>query len=120
MVADQIVLPYLWRRYLSFMRALVGSVDYWNTAIAGRFNVAVDGLRQPGSAFKPFTYLEAFRQGHASLSMAFFGDPEIQHALGAAGMQVRDQHLVYAAATARWAGFMDERHWYFTSADEDG
>lgn len=29
MVADQIVLPYLWRRYLSFMRALVGSACLW-------------------------------------------------------------------------------------------
>ena len=43
--------------------ALVGSVDYWNQAISGNFNIAVDGLRQPGSAFKPFTYLEAFRTG---------------------------------------------------------
>ncbi|MBP7692922.1 MAG: transglycosylase domain-containing protein [Anaerolineales bacterium] len=49
--------------------ALVGSADYWNAAIAGSFNVAVDGLRQPGSAFKPFTYLEAFRQGYAPATM---------------------------------------------------
>jgi membrane peptidoglycan carboxypeptidase len=43
--------------------ALVGSLDYWDPAISGNFNIAVDGLRQPGSSFKPFTYLEAFRQG---------------------------------------------------------
>jgi membrane carboxypeptidase/penicillin-binding protein len=49
--------------------ALVGSVDYWNPAISGSFNIAVDGLRQPGSSFKPFTYLEAFRLGTAPASM---------------------------------------------------
>ncbi len=49
--------------------ALVGSLDYWNTAISGNFNIAVDGLRQPGSTFKPFTYLEAFRLGYSPASM---------------------------------------------------
>ncbi len=49
--------------------ALVGSLDYWNPAIAGNFNIAVDGLRQPGSSFKPFTYLEAFRQAYGPASM---------------------------------------------------
>lgn len=29
MVADQMVLPYIWRRYLSFMRAMVGSACLW-------------------------------------------------------------------------------------------
>ncbi|MFI4981005.1 MAG: penicillin-binding protein, partial [Nevskiales bacterium] len=43
--------------------AMVGSLDYWNAAISGNFNIAVDGLRQPGSSFKPYTYLEAFRTG---------------------------------------------------------
>ena len=43
--------------------AMLGSVDYWNADIDGNFNIAVDGLRQPGSSFKPFTYLEAFRTG---------------------------------------------------------
>lgn len=51
------------------VRALVGSVDYWNAALAGSFNIAVDGRRQPGSAFKPFTYLEAFRQGLSPATM---------------------------------------------------
>jgi len=51
------------------IRALVGSVDYWNRAISGNFNIAVDGQRQPGSAFKPFTYLEAFRQGFSPATM---------------------------------------------------
>lgn len=51
------------------IRAMVGSLDYWNAAIDGSFNVAVDGLRQPGSSFKPFTYLTAFSQGYTAASM---------------------------------------------------
>ncbi len=42
--------------------SMVGSLDYFNDAIDGKFNVAT-GLRQPGSAFKPITYLELLRQG---------------------------------------------------------
>lgn len=49
--------------------AMVGSLDYWNEAIDGRFNVAADGLRQPGSSFKVFTYLTAFAQGYTPASM---------------------------------------------------
>ncbi len=45
--------------------AMVGSVDYWNEAIAGRYNAAL-GLRQPGSAFKPFTYVTLLSQGYTA------------------------------------------------------
>jgi membrane peptidoglycan carboxypeptidase len=41
---------------------MVGSVDYWNDAVDGKFNVTT-GLRQPGSSFKPFTYLTLLTQG---------------------------------------------------------
>ncbi len=51
------------------IRAMVGSIDYWNQEIDGSFNVAVDGLRQPGSAFKPFTYLTALSQGYTAATM---------------------------------------------------
>jgi penicillin-binding protein 1C len=44
--------------------AMVGSVDYWNDAIDGKFNVAT-GLRQPGSSFKPFTYVTLLSQGYS-------------------------------------------------------
>ncbi|MEX2033222.1 MAG: transglycosylase domain-containing protein [Candidatus Colwellbacteria bacterium] len=57
--------------------AMVGSKDYYgksepegctqgkNCRFEGNFNVATQGLRQPGSAFKPFVYLTAFQQGFA-------------------------------------------------------
>jgi membrane carboxypeptidase/penicillin-binding protein len=51
------------------IRAMVGSLNYWDAAIDGSFNVAVDGLRQPGSSFKPFTYLTAFSQGYTPATM---------------------------------------------------
>jgi len=45
--------------------AMVGSLDYWDDSIDGQFNVAVDGQgRQPGSSFKPFTYLTMLSQGY--------------------------------------------------------
>ncbi|HEY4496867.1 MAG TPA: PBP1A family penicillin-binding protein [Candidatus Paceibacterota bacterium] len=43
--------------------AMVGSADYFNIENEGNFNVAVKGLRQPGSAFKPFAFLTAFEKG---------------------------------------------------------
>lgn len=56
--------------------ALVGSKDYFaknpepenclsgvNCAFEPEFNVAYQGLRQPGSALKPFVYLTAFQKG---------------------------------------------------------
>lgn len=49
--------------------AMVGSADYWDESIDGKFNVAVDGLRQPGSSFKPFTYVTFLSQGHNAAYM---------------------------------------------------
>ena len=43
--------------------ALVGSKDYFDIENEGNFNVATQGLRQPGSALKPFAYLTAFKKG---------------------------------------------------------
>ncbi|MCP5100504.1 MAG: hypothetical protein GY943_33560 [Chloroflexi bacterium] len=51
------------------IKALVGSLNYWDEQIDGSFNVAVDGLRQPGSSFKPFTYLTALSQGYSAATM---------------------------------------------------
>lgn len=44
--------------------AMVGSKDYFAEDIPGQFNVAVDGLRQPGSSIKPVTYATALKQGY--------------------------------------------------------
>src|SRR3989339_860637 len=43
--------------------AMVGSYDF-NDEKFGKFNVAELGLRQPGSALKPFTYGLAFEKGY--------------------------------------------------------
>ena len=45
--------------------ALVGSKNYFAKDIQGNFNVATQGLRQPGSALKPFNYLTGFEKGYA-------------------------------------------------------
>jgi penicillin-binding protein 1C len=49
--------------------SMVGSADYNNPDIDGQFNVAVDGLRQPGSSIKPVTYLAMFRKGYTPSTM---------------------------------------------------
>lgn len=49
--------------------AMVGSKDYFSKDIDGQFNVAVDGLRQPGSSIKPVTYLLALRKGYTPATM---------------------------------------------------
>jgi len=58
---------------------MVGSVDYFNRDIDGQVNVSL-APRQPGSSFKPFTYLTAFAQGYTAASMLMdvrtvFDDP---------------------------------------------
>jgi membrane peptidoglycan carboxypeptidase len=50
--------------------AMVGSRDYFDTAIDGAVNVA-DQYRQPGSAFKPFVYAQAFYNRYAPASVVF-------------------------------------------------
>lgn len=42
--------------------AMVGSRDYYDTQIDGKFNVAL-AKRQPGSSFKPIVYAKAFEKG---------------------------------------------------------
>ena len=50
--------------------AMVGSRDYFDKEIDGNFNAAL-GLRQPGSAFKPFVYAQAFRKGFTPETIVF-------------------------------------------------
>jgi penicillin-binding protein 1A len=44
------------------VRAMVGGPDYSEAP----FNLATNGHRQPGSAFKPFTLVTALQQGHST------------------------------------------------------
>lgn len=51
--------------------AMVGSKDYFDVENEGNFNVATQGLRQPGSALKPFVYLNAFEKGYTPDTVLF-------------------------------------------------
>ncbi len=51
--------------------AMVGSRDYFDTENEGNFNVATQGLRQPGSALKPFVYLTAMTKGYTPDTVVF-------------------------------------------------
>lgn len=51
--------------------ALVGSRGYFDEAIDGNFDVASQGLRQPGSSIKPFAYLAAFKKGFTPDTVLF-------------------------------------------------
>lgn len=49
--------------------SMVGSKNYFADDIPGKFNVAVNGLRQPGSSIKPVTYATALSQGMTPATM---------------------------------------------------
>lgn len=51
--------------------ALVGSANYFDTANDGNFDVATQGLRQPGSSIKPFAYMTAFQKGYTPDTLLF-------------------------------------------------
>ncbi len=56
--ADQVALVAVDPR-THFVKAMVGGVDYNNS----QFNRAIQAIRQPGSAFKPFVFYAAFASG---------------------------------------------------------
>ncbi len=50
--------------------SMVGSKDYSATDSSGyKFNVVTQGLRQPGSSIKPFTYATAFKKGYTAATL---------------------------------------------------
>ena len=51
--------------------AMVGSKNYFDVENDGNFNVATQGLRQPGSAIKPLAYLTAFKKGFGPNTVVF-------------------------------------------------
>lgn len=50
--------------------AMVGSKNYFDKTIDGAYNVAT-AHRQPGSSFKPFIYLTAFKEGYTPETVLF-------------------------------------------------
>lgn len=56
--------------------SLVGSKDYFDIENDGNFNVAVQGLRQPGSTIKPFAYIAAFKKGYTPDTIVFDTETE--------------------------------------------
>ncbi|PCI28999.1 hypothetical protein COB55_02925 [Candidatus Wolfebacteria bacterium] len=54
---------------------MVGSRDYFDEDIDGNFNI-ITTHRQPGSAFKPFVYATAFKQGYTPETVVFDLDTE--------------------------------------------
>lgn len=64
--------------------AMVGSRDYSATESGGyKFNVATQGLRQPGSAIKPISYATAFKKGYTPATVLM--DVETKYPSGEAG-----------------------------------
>lgn len=49
--------------------SMIGSKDYMDDEFEGKFNVAVQGLRQPGSSIKPITYAAAFEKGYTPATL---------------------------------------------------
>jgi membrane peptidoglycan carboxypeptidase len=50
--------------------SMVGSKDYSATDSSGyKYNVVTQGLRQPGSSIKPFTYATAFKKGYTAATL---------------------------------------------------
>lgn len=64
--------------------SMVGSRDYFDTAIDGNFNVAL-AKRQPGSSFKPFIYATAFNKGFTPNTVLFDLPTEFQTTCNAYG-----------------------------------
>jgi len=50
--------------------SMVGSRDYFDEEIDGKYNVAL-ALRQPGSTFKPFVYVQALMRGFEAETVLF-------------------------------------------------
>ncbi len=63
--------------------ALVGSRDYNNDEIRGKYDVATLGTRQPGSSFKPFVYAAAFERGFTPETVLYDVKTEFESRPGA-------------------------------------
>ncbi|HMO78754.1 MAG TPA: PBP1A family penicillin-binding protein [Candidatus Paceibacterota bacterium] len=63
---------------------MVGSRDYFDEQIDGNFNIATT-VRQPGSAFKPIVYAEAFNKGYRPETIVFDLQTEFSTACAGGG-----------------------------------
>ncbi|HTP57183.1 MAG TPA: PBP1A family penicillin-binding protein [Candidatus Paceibacterota bacterium] len=70
--------------------ALVGSVNYSDTANQGNFNVITSPNRQPGSAFKPFAYAVAFQKGYPDTTILWDKKTEFNPLCSPDGLQKTD------------------------------
>lgn len=61
--------------------AMLGSADFYDEAIDGQVNVALQP-RQPGSSIKPITYVTAFERGWTPATMIWDVNTEFKDALG--------------------------------------
>lgn len=61
--------------------SMVGSKDYFDTAIDGQVNVTIRE-RQPGSSFKPYVYLTAFTKGYIPETLMYDVETEFETAEG--------------------------------------
>lgn len=59
--------------------SMVGSKDYFDTAIDGQVNVTIRE-RQPGSSFKPYVYLTAFTKGYVPETLMYDVETEFETA----------------------------------------
>lgn len=59
--------------------SMVGSKDYFDTAIDGQVNVTIRD-RQPGSSFKPYVYLTAFTKGYTPETLMYDVETEFETA----------------------------------------
>lgn len=64
---------------------MVGSRDYFDTAIDGNYNIAT-AHRQPGSSFKPFVYATALKEGYTANTILFDVPTEFQGGCSAYGV----------------------------------
>lgn len=72
---------------------MAGSKDYYNASIQGAYNDAL-ALRQPGSAFKPFVYSQAFLDGFTPDTVLF--DLPTQFSTACAPSDMSDTPPCYA------------------------
>lgn len=66
---------------------MIGSRNYFDETIDGKFNVAL-AKRQPGSSFKPFIYVTAFKEGYLPETVVFDTPTEFQSTCNPEGQAV--------------------------------